>query len=359
MKKQMNTSSDEINHSIGQIYSGILKNRVEERNRMAEEKRLAKEAKQAEESMGNGERSSEDNPEDRPLTKKEKQERALDSWKDVIGNLTGEDLDYVKPKKSKKKYKKWIDEDAEGNTILVEKPKKKKKTNYTKEFENELNMLKAIVSDQNKFTDNLQKRFNTMVGPNTKDAMPLNKTSVELATAVISSRSNALAVIKEIGNIKKTIADLYMKDKKLQSELGGGGSDLQDLTLMGSSIASSMMGGNNNYAPSTSAPMGGPAAPTNSSINSGSMVFEDFDPDKFSFDGAEADPYVKYENVPKKTVIEYDQTGNKHRYKTINTGTGEEIKDFPNPTFQIKNIDTKNKVAKDSFDSIYEVEVIN
>lgn len=357
MKKQIPTSSDEVQQSIASIYSSILKNRVEERNKIAEEKRQAKEVKEAEENV---EGLTEDNVEDRPLTKKEKQERALDSWKDVIGNLTGEDLDYVKPKKNKKKYKKWIDEDSDGNNIMIEKPKKKKKSNFNKEFENELNMLKAIVADQNKFTDNLQKRFNTMVGPNTKDAMPLNKTSVELAAAVISSRSNALAIIKEISNIKKTVADLYMKDKKLQQELGGGGFDQQDLTLLGSSIASGMMG--NSYPTSSASVMptgGSTPAPTNSSINSGNMVFEDFDPDKFSFDGVETDSYVKYENVPKKTLIEYNQSENKHRYKTINTSTGEEIKDFPNPTFQIKSIDQKNKVAKDSFDSIYEVEIVD
>ena len=356
MKKQTNTSPDDIKQSISQIYSDILKNRVDERNKVAEDKRLAKETKQAEEANEAGDGSSQEE-DGRPLTKKEKQERALDSWKDVIGNLTGEDLDYITPKKSKKKYKKWIDEDSDGNAILVEKPKKKKKSNYNKEFENELNMLKSIVSDQNKFTDNLQKRFNTMVGPNTKDAMPLNKTSVELAAAVISSRSNALAVIKEIGNIKKTIADLYMKDKKLQQELGGSGFDQQDLTLVGSSIASAMMGSNYQSSTPTGTPQ--PAAPTNSSINSGNMVFEDFDPQKFAFDNVPVDPYVKYENVAKKTLIEFDQAENKHRYKTVDTNTGEEIKDYPNPTFQIKSIDQKNKVAKDSFDSIYDVEIIN
>jgi hypothetical protein len=363
MKKQTSTSPDDVQQSVLQIYSGILKNRADEHNKLAEEKRALKEAKQAERDQESKTSENGEN-EDRPLTKKEKQERALDSWKDVIVNLTGDDLDYVKPKKNKKKYKQWIDEDSTGNMILVEKSKKKKKANFTKEFENELNMLKSIVSEQNKFTDDLQRRYKTMVGPNTKDAMPLNKTAVELAATVISSRANALSVIKEITNIKKTVADLYMKDKKLQQELGNGsgGFDQTDLTLLGSSIISNM--GSGAAYPSAPTPQSNntaqaAAAPVNSSISSGNMVFEDFDPDKFAFEGIEASNHIKYENIPKKTVVEYNAADNKHRYKTINTSTGEEIRDYPNPTFQIKNIDQKNKVARDSFDSIYEVEIIN
>lgn len=352
MKKQTQTTPDDIQQSVSQIYSSVLKSRAAEHNKRAEEKRAKKEAELVDQELNE--------EKDHPLTKKEKREKALDSWKEIIVDLTGDDLDYVKPKKSKKKYKKWIDDEGDDNRILVTKTKKKKKVNYNKEFENELSMLKSIVSDQNKFTDNLQKRYNTMVGPNTKDAMPLNKTSVELASAVISSRSNSLALIKEIGNIKKTIADLYMKDKKLQADLGGGGGfNDTDLTLMGSSIMSSMNGGSSNFQPAMQQ-MNAMAAPVNSSIaSSNGMVFEDFDPDKFEPEGIEADPHIKYENVPKKTIVEYNQAENKHRYKTINTVTGQEIIDYPNPTFQIKSIDEKNKVARDSFDSIYEVEIKN
>lgn len=352
MKKQIQTTPDDIQQSVSQIYASVLKNRTDERNKRAEEKRAQKEKDE--------EQSVESNEEDRPLTKKEKREKALDSWKEIIIDLTGDDLDYVKPKKSKKKYKKWIDDEGNDNRIIVSKPKKKKKINYNKEFENELNMLKSIVADQNKFTDNLQKRYNTMVGPNTKDAMPLNKTAVELASTVINSRSNSLAMINAISNIKKTIADLYMKDKKLQSELGNGnGFDQTDLTLLGSSIMTSMNSNEPSYQNPTHQ-MNTLMAPVNSSISSpNGMIFEDFDPDKFEPEGISADPYTKYENIPKKTVVEYNQAENKHRYKTVNTLTGQEIADYPNPTFQIKSIDQKNKVAKDSFDSIYELEIKN
>ena len=219
----------QIEQSIGSLYANMVQRRELERERILEEK-LAKQ--ETEELL------VVDEVEDRPLTRQEKKEVALGSWRDVISGLVGDDLEYSTPKRSRKKYRRWIDDDTDGNNVLTDKPKKKKKVNYNKEFENELNMLKSIVADQNKFTMDLSKRFQTMAGPNTRDAGPLSKTAVELASAVNQSRSNSLSILREIGNIKNTIAKLTMQQRK---ELAEAGFSEQDLTLMGSSLARNMI----------------------------------------------------------------------------------------------------------------------
>ena len=76
-------------------------------------------------------------------------------------------------------------------------------------------MLKNIVAEQNRFNADLQRRYSNAAGPNTRDAMPLNKNLVELAAVINSGRSNSLSLLREIGSIKKSISDLYMKQAKL------------------------------------------------------------------------------------------------------------------------------------------------
>jgi hypothetical protein len=343
-----------VEQSVGTLYANLIKKRQATQQKKQEEKRLAKEAKEAEDLV-----PKEDEPQ-RALTRKEKNEAKVEHWAEQLRALTGDDLDYVKPKRSKKKYKKWIDDDTDGNIILQGKPKKKKKVNHNKEFEAELNMLKAIVTDQNKFTVDLNKRFQTMVGPNTKDAGPMSKTAVELASAVINSRSNSLAIIREIGSLKKTVAQLIQKDKEIAAKAGGEGFDAQDLTMMGSNIGASLMNQSvfsanpDRSSVSSSSSSTVTSTPTGSSVGA---IYDEFDPESWTGD-APVNTMTKYENTNKKTMVEYRKSDGQARYKTINTDTGEELTDYPNPTFQLKGVDPDNKMAKDSFDTVYEVEVI-
>ena len=358
----MSNTEQEVKKSISSIYASLLQKREEKRERKAEKKRLKKE----EESLEERESS-----EETPMTKKEKRQAKIDAWKEVIIGLTGDDLDYVAPKKSKKKYRKWIDDEME-NTILSEKPKKKKKRNYRKEFEPEINMLKNIVAEQNKFTVDLQKRYQHAAGPNTRDSMPLNKTLVELASVINASRSNSLGLLREIGNIKKTIADLYMKQFKLDQDSKGEGFDSQDLGLMGSSIASSLFGDNGPSAvssslaapivPGTVAATLIPNAPISPATNvtastATQMVFPKFDPATWDGDGISSGN-AKFEAIPHTVVVEVHQDSQKARFKAVRNDNGEELMGAPVPTGTIKAIDLKTKIAKDDFDQVYPIELV-
>lgn len=379
MAATTDNTRQEVQSSVTSLYAALLKKRQNERIAKDEEKEIRKQEKKAEKEL---KKEEEKEKEVEKLSRKEKRQMEIDNWKEIVVGLTGDDLEYVESKPKKKKYRKWID-DEDTNQVLVAKPKKVKKKNYNKEFEAELNMLKSLVADQNKFTNDLQKRYQISAGPNTKDAMPLNKTLVELASAINASRSNSLGVLREIGNIKKTIADLYMKQKKLDADLGTSGmaGSPTDLALMGSNIAASLLGDDaapvNPYA-STSTPYtnnvatGGytevqmPSAPVvqqpqpnniNAVMNSN---ITEFDPSTWNDDSIGDVSATMYENIPHDIVVEKNSQTGISRFKAVRRDNGEELPDCPVPTsdFSRLSFNEKDMTVKGQFDEIYKLEIV-
>lgn len=363
MAKKVNTTEEDVRASVSMLYSQLLDKRKAEREereaRKQEEKELRRKEKEEK-------RQQDLENEDKILkmSKKERREAELESWRNVISGLTGDDLEYSKPKRKKKKYRKWIGEET-GNSISTEKPKKHKKRNYNKEFENELHMLKALVADQNKFTQDLQKRYQIMAGPNTKDAIPLNKTQVDLASAINASRANSLGVLREIGNVKKTIADLYMKQRKLDSELGSGVSDISttDLGLLGSSVAASLFGDTVSSQPTTYSSSQQPASspqPSAPVVNANTFKAEEFDP--ASWNGGSTlglDNSVRYESIPHSVVVEWHKDQDIARFKAVRDDTGEELVGCPVPTSDPSKLkfNEEEKTVRGEFDEIYKLEI--
>lgn len=372
-KKVVDTTSNDVRSSVSSIYADLLERRQADR-----EVRLAKKAQEREER----EREKEDKKlkdDGTKLSKKERRQAELDSWKEIVVGLTGDDLEYSSPKKKKKKYRKWIDDDAEANAMLSPKPKKHKKRNYNKEFEGELNMLKSLVADQNRFSADLLKRFQVAAGPATKDAMPLNKTLVELASAINASRSNSLGVLREIGNIKKTIADLYMKQAKADADAGSTGFSSTDMGLMGSSIASSLFvdkpatyGGNtvantpysSSTVPVSGTPVADPGAPViQQNTDQVSMMsapqVEEFDPS--TWQGPDiGNSGVIYENIPHTVVVEWKKSEDIARFKAVRNDDGTELVGCPVPTCDPSKLvfNEKDLIVRGQFDETYKLEII-
>lgn len=346
---------DGVLDSISSIYGAFIKKRED-----------LKAEKKAEEEKKNEEIVEE--VEEKPkLSKKEKREQAFKRWETVISELTGEDIDYEKPKSSKKKYRKWLDDEVGP---IQDKPKKKKKRNYNKEFAPELAMLKNIVAEQNRFNADLQRRYSNAAGPNTRDAMPLNKNLVELAAVINSGRSNSLSLLREIGSLKKSISDLYMKQAKLDADLGNGsgGVDSNDLALLGSSIMNNSI--DNVFMPNTPttnssmsmqpSSMANPSiVPSNAQTQIVSpQVVSTFDPNTWGGMDHIDVTSAQFEAIPHTVVVEYHQSEDKTRFKAIRNDTKEELQGCPVPTCAIKTIDTKNGMAKDEFDQVYPLEVV-
>lgn len=369
-EKTKATSSDEIRSSVTSIYSDILGKRQAEREarsfKRQQERELHEQEKEAKKRHEDGTKK----------TKAERREEELEAWKEIIVGLTGDDLEYTSSKGKKKKYRKWITDD--DTPVLTPKPKKAKKKNYNKVFEPELNMLKTIVADQNRFTIDLQRRFQNAAGPATKDAAPLNKTLVELAAAVNASRNNSLGMLREIGNLKKTIADLYMKQKKMDDESSGNsGFNSTDVGLMGSNIANQLFGdvpssaGVAGNAPMPQAPDSGnpyaegpiiaTATLTNPTPAASPVGIQEFDPSTWS-GGPTLSPNnaVNFETIPHTVVVEWHKSENRARFKAIRNDTGEELVGCPVPTSDPSKLtfNEKDLTVKGEFDENYKLEIV-
>ena len=363
MEKAKANTESQIRSSISSLYADLLNRRQSEREMKKEQKRMEKELREQEKE------EKKLNEDGSKMTKKEKRQAELDNWKEVVIGLTGDDLEYISDKKKnkKKKYKKWIDDD-EINQVLTAKKKKVKKKNYNKEFEPELNMLRALIAEQNRFTADLQKRFQNAMGPANKDAMPPSKTLVELANVISSGRTNSLGMLREIGNLKKAIADLYMKQKKLDMESGSSNSvDNTDLTLMGSSIASNLFGDNalmstpvntpsmQTLTPASTGPV--PSSPTTvqttTPIVSG---IEHFDPS--TWDGPQlVNNFTAYENIPQSVVVKRNTSTGEMRFAAIRDDNGEELIGANIPTsdpYRLK-LNEDDKTVRGEFDEIYKL----
>lgn len=368
MEKAKATTEEDVKTSVSSIYAALLSKRQAKKAMEDDQKRMEKELKEQE--------KLDEELEENKLTKKEKRQKELDSWKEIVIGLTGDDLEYTAKKKSKKKYRKWVDDD-DMNAIITQKPKKAKKRNYNKEFEPELNMLRTIVAEQNRFTADLQKRFQNAAGPATKDAQFPNKTLVELAAAITSGRSNSLGMLREIGNLKKTIAELYMKQAKLDSDMGKGGSfESNDVGLMGSNIASSMFSNDfGSMVNEVAAPvnLGGPMAtaeyqPSAPQFNGPTTVTpinpnqppsfqaEAFDP--ANWDGPDtSNSYSIYESTPHSIVVEKNQETGAMRFKAVKDSDGSEFVGCPVPTSDVTKlrINETDGTVKGEFDEVYKL----
>ena len=346
MEKVTNTTADDVRSSVSSIYSALLNKRQKEKEEKEEAKRLAQEEKEAEKQDKEAEKEEK-------ISKRAKREKELEAWKLAFSELTGDDIEYTSKKKGKKKYRKWIDDDLD-NAVQVEKAKKIKKKNYRKEFEPELNMLKTLLAEQNRINTDMLKRFQNAAGPATKDAMFPNKTLVELLSTINAGKTNALSMLREIGNLKKTVADLEMKRKKLEADMGGGSNiENMDLGLMGSQIASNMFSSGSPY----STPMyETPRQETSSQPDVlDAPPIDDFDPSTWG--GITSATTTAYEELPHKIYVENDlNTGNK-RFVAIRTDTGEEI-NVPNlPTVDPNSLpfDENKMTIRGKFDEVYEV----
>lgn len=341
--------SYKLKESIGDIFKKVKARQKAE-----------KEAKEKEFSKQQDENTKDD--ELAPLTKEEKIQANLNALENIAIEITGEDLEYFKKvKKKKNKYKKWItSEDSDNPNLIQVKQIKKKKRNYEKEFEPQINMLKNLLAEQNKFRTDLLKRFDLAAGPsNIKDAQ-MNKTIVDLATAISTAGNAALSTMREIGAVKKTVAELYIKQKQMESKFGD---NSQDVGLLGSDIASAVLGRPNSLNSAIPNPyqnqstnttvFNSQSVPQESSIE----ISNNFDPSSWNQESFVSE-HTKYEEIPHSFVVEWHKNEDKARFKAVKPD-GSELQGCPVPTFKIKNIDPERKVARDDFDQIYPLEIIS
>lgn len=107
-----------------------------------------------------------------------------------------------------------------GDGILGGKKKKKKKKdenskeiNFKKEFEPEMALYRNLLIEQNRFTDTLQKEYDSITSVKSANR-GVTKQMADLIENINDARSLSMQLVEKNVNAKKLIAELEMKQKK-------------------------------------------------------------------------------------------------------------------------------------------------
>ena len=229
------------------------------------------------------------------------------------------------------------------------KKKKKKKnkeglTDFNKEFEHEMNLIKDLMVDQSKFTDSLQKKYDAMESTKSS-ARGIGKFTTDLIEAINSGRQLSLQLIKEQAGLKKTIADLSMKEKK---EFGQKmGEDGEDIGLASSSMLRKMISEQANNMQASDIEV--------SDADNLDELFESLSADiGETEDSAEIDKYLKYENA-NVTLYACINEDTDTQYFVAKDENGNVIDDYPLPEMTKLNINRSTNVATDIYSRKYPI----
>lgn len=136
------------------------------------------------------------------------------------------------------------DYDDEMESIIYDQKKSYKKNKkaegYTKHFAEELSLLYGLLDEANSFGSDLDKLYQGMI----KNSRGFSKNTTELINSILSAKQTKLSVLKEISSLKKTIADLTLKESKNSGDSSAIGSVN---TLAASYLNNIIKHGRNNF----------------------------------------------------------------------------------------------------------------
>lgn len=236
-----------------------------------------------------------------------------------------------------------------GNEKKKKKKKKKKGelTDYNSEFDKEMTLLKNLLVDQNNFTDSLQKKYNLL--ENSKSSQRgIGKFTTDLIESINQARKLSMDLVDKTVSIKKTIADLTLKEKK---EFGSKSDESTDMGMYASNYLKEMMN------------MG------RSNINSIGYSGEDYNTegteddlfDSISDELADEErsdetyKYLKYED--RDVVVHACINGDRLICFKAYDKDGIEIPDYPLPDPDTKlNINRSTEIATDRYSNKYPID---
>lgn len=275
--------------------------------------------------------------------KKEEEEEQtsdmLSDWMDLCDNL-----------KMKKNGRKRGGKHSDPFFMDADKKRKKKKkdkkkeVDYNKEFETEVALYKNLLQDQTRFTDSLQKEYDS-IKSSKSSSRGVSKTLTELIQQITTARSLSMQLVEKNVNVKKLIADLTLKQKK---ELGLLSDDVENMGEFASSYLKQMMDERKNII--------------NGSSDDTEIVEYDDEGELTGFldeqlgetDRSEAaQKQLEYENINAKiyAVIYND---NAEDYDFIAYGEdGQPILDYPVPVKTSLSINRSTGIATDTYGRKY------
>lgn len=238
------------------------------------------------------------------------------------------DIDDIKYKMKKKKAKK-------------KRKKKGKYTNYEAIFASDLSELKQLRDEQHRFTQELQKKFDSTVGKSTYRG--INKYESDLTIAIIQSRSLEAQIDERISRIKETMYKMKATERKELASIEA--KRAKEMASDDEAFASSLM---MNLMANRSQIQ----QPQETHLQAQSPNEPNID-DFLNEHLSSPNPYIQHESDGIKQIVETTSDGS-YKFRTFNKRTGEEIRDYPEPITKSLRFVEDQMLAKDEYGTQYE-----
>ena len=231
------------------------------------------------------------------------------------------------------------------------KKKKKKKnknepTDYEKKFEPEAALLRSLLIDQNKFVDSLQKEYDFLKS-NKSTSRGINKNITDLISNITNARNLSMQLIDKNTSLKKTIADLTMKERK---ELFGNSlDDVENLNDFASTYLKQMISERHQLMAGTNSDISDYSIDEMASIVSDTLLNSEDAEERSD----ETRKYLEYENR-NVTVYVYMNSSDETDYDYVAIDeNGDELDDYPLPFKGKLTVNRSTNMATDVYGQKY------
>ena len=231
------------------------------------------------------------------------------------------------------------------------KKKKKKKnknepTDYEKKFEPEAALLRSLLIDQNKFVDSLQKEYDFLKS-NKSTSRGINKNITDLISNITNARNLSMQLIDKNTSLKKTIADLTMKERK---ELFGNSlDDVENLNDFASTYLKQMISERHQLMAGTNSDISDYSIDEMASIVSDTLLNSEDTEERSD----ETRKYLEYENR-NVTVYVYMNPSDETDYDYVAIDeNGDELDDYPLPFKGKLTVNRSTNMATDIYGQKY------
>lgn len=253
----------------------------------------------------------------------------------------------------------YDDDDDEYSSNIINKQKKgynklrKAENAFKKEFAEELTLLYNLLSESTTFGKDLEEKLKSMGSSKTRG---LSKYTIDLVNSITMNKNSKLSILKEIAGIKKTIADLNLKETRAASAKEN---EVTSERLASEYFKNIINHGMGDYKTKmTSVNLALPDQMYDSELEEldnriESRLYNNSNP----FRSEDGSKFIKYENRNVKIVVERDLDSGEWELIAIDED-GTIIPDYPIPdrgTIKKMRFSDDGRYATDNFNRMYPV----
>ena len=234
----------------------------------------------------------------------------------------------------------------DGKKKKKKKKNKNEQTDYEKKFEPEAALLRSLLIDQNKFVDSLQKEYDFLKS-NKSTSRGINKNITDLISNITNARNLSMQLIDKNTSLKKTIADLTMKERK---ELFGNSlDDIENLNDFASTYLKQMISERHQLMAGTNSDISDYSIDEMASIVSDTLLNSDDAEERSD----ETRKYLEYENR-NVSIYVYMNPSDETDYDYVAIDeNGDELDDYPLPFKGKLTVNRSTNMATDIYGQKY------